>query len=359
MVSQELKDLALHAAMGTAPTNYTAESVDEALRGELNKLASNLNEFMSNRYDIYNIIIETADKVVPKKVLSSLGMFADVQFVPQNQRAIFKRGKLGKARARKFVTQVGLSGLYETFRLDQENFELAAHAVGGAATIDFERFLDGAETMAEVMDLVTEGLTDAVYVEVQRALRRAVQDGNFPANNKVSVNGWKPDEMMKIITNVRSYGDNAVIFAPPEFIAAMGPDCLVAGGTGFQGVYAPSDLEDIHKTGLIKMFRGTPVVELRQSFLDENNEQKMIHPQYAYVLPSAKEKVVKIAMEGPTQIWDATNRDQSIEINTYRMIGVGILTFNNWGIYQNTGISAANWYDSGVLNIDIDYHIEG
>ena len=144
MVSQELKDLALHAAMGTAPTNYTAESVDEALRGELNKLASNLNEFMSNRYDIYNIIIETADKVVPKKVLSSLGMFADVQFVPQNQRAIFKRGKLGKARARKFVTQVGLSGLYETFRLDQENFELAAHAVGGAATIDFERFLDGA-----------------------------------------------------------------------------------------------------------------------------------------------------------------------------------------------------------------------
>lgn len=340
MVSQELKDLALHAAMGTAPTNYTAESVDEALRGELNKLASNLNEFMSNRYDIYNIIIETADQVVPKKVLSSLGMFADVQFVPQNQRAIFKRGKLGKARARKFVTQVGLSGLYETFRLDQENFELAAHAVGGAATIDFERFLDGAETMSEVMELVTEGLTDAVYVEVQRALRRAVQDGNFPANNKVSVNGWKPDEMMKIITNVRSYGDNAVIFAPPEFIAAMGPDALVPVTTaGAQAVYHPQDIDQLHNVGFINLFRGCPVIMMQQSFTDENNEKVWIDPQMAYVLPSGRDsKVVKVVMEGPTIIWDFTNKDQSMEIHTYKKMGAAIMTYNDWGIYQNTEI---------------------
>ena len=43
-------------------------------------------------------------------------------------------------------------------------------------------------------------------------------------------------------------------------------------------------------------------------------------------------------MEGETQIYDAVNRDQSIEVNTYRKIGVGILAFNNWGIYQNTSI---------------------
>lgn len=349
MVNQEIKDLALCAAMGTAPANYTVESVDEALRGELSKLASNLNEFMRNRYDIYNIIIETADQVVPKKVLSSLGAFADVQVVPQGQKAIFKRGKLGKARARKFVTQVGLSGLYETFRLDQENFELSAHAIGGAATIDFERFLDGAENMAELMDIITEGITDAVYIEVQRALRRAVVDGNFPANNKAVVSGWKPDEMMKIITNVRSYGDNAVIFAPPEFIAAMGPDAIVPVATaGAQSVYHPQDIDQIHNVGFINLFRGCPVIMMEQSFTDEQNEKVWIDPQMAYVLPSGRDsKVVKVVMEGPTVIWDFTNRDQSMEIHTYKKIGAAILTYNDWGIYQNTEI---------VNNVDDEYY---
>ena len=32
---KELKELALHSVRGTAPANYTAETVDEALRGEL------------------------------------------------------------------------------------------------------------------------------------------------------------------------------------------------------------------------------------------------------------------------------------------------------------------------------------
>jgi hypothetical protein len=53
-------------------------------------------------------------------------------------------------------------------------------------------------------------------------------------------------------------------------------------------------------------------------------------------------------MEGGTQMYDVTNPDQSIEIHTYRKIGVGILAFNNWGIYKNTGISADNWYDSSL-----------
>ena len=74
----------------------------------------------------------------------------------------------------------------------------------------------------------------------------------------------------------------------------------------------------------------------------------MIHPQFAYVLPSGKEKVVKIAMEGDTQMYDVKNPDNSLEIHTYRMIGVGILAFNNWGVYQNDDIPADNWYDGSL-----------
>jgi hypothetical protein len=104
------------------------------------------------------------------------------------------------------------------------------------------------------------------------------------------------------------------------------------------------------------MFRGTPVVELRQSFLDEKNEKVMINPQFAYVLPSGGEKVVKICLEGATQMYDVVNPDQSIEVHTYKSIGVGILAFNNWGVYQNNTIPADNWYNAQRLGVDIAYN---
>ena len=335
---KEIKELALHAAKHTAPDNFSAENVDEALREEMKGLASSVNEFMRNRYDIYDIIITAADEIVPNKVISALGIFAEVQVVGQGDKALFKKG-VGKNRAKKFLTQVGLSGVYETFRLDNETFEVPVMAVGGAATIDFERFLDGAEDMADIMDVITTGLTDAVFVQVQKALKAAVSATARPAVNLVSKNTFVAEDMVKLINVVRAYGSSAVIFAPPEFVAAMGADAIVPVGSSYQGVYSPQDIEAIHNTGYINIFRGTPIVQIPQSFIDENNDKTWIDPQLAYVLPAGKEKVVKVVLEGATQIHDFTNRDNSMEIHAYKKMGCAILTHYNWGIYQNTGIT--------------------
>ena len=328
---KELKELALHAARGTAPAEYTTSNVDEALRGELAQMCSSITNFMRNRYDIYDIIIETADTIVPTKVIDVMASFAEIKSVPQGQKAIFKRGLVGRNRAKKFLTQVGLSGVYETFRLDNETFELAGHAIGGAAAIDFERFLDGAENMADLMDVITEGLTDAVFGEVQKALV-AASDKMYTGSNKVASDKFEADKMVKLVTTVKAYGGSAVIFATPEFIGAMGADAIAPN------TYHDDDIDAIHKTGYIKIFRGTPVVEIPQSYTDESNSETVINPQYAYVLPSGKEKVVKVVFEGNTQVRDLTNADGSMEIHTYKKMGAAILTYHNWGIYQNTSL---------------------
>ena len=342
---KELKDLALHSVRGTAPETYAVGTVDEALRGEIAAMCDSVNNFMRNRYDIYDILITTADEVVPNKVIDVMGIFAEVKSVPQGQKALFKRGMVGRNRAKKFLTQVGLNGLYETFRLDHQTFTIGMKAIGGAVGIDFERMMDGAETLAEFMSVLAEAQEDAIYAEVQAALMAAAT--NMPATNKYE-GSYDASKLQALVSIAKTYGGSATIFASPEFVAAMGPDAIIAPTATLPGVYSPADIAAIAETGRIKMFRGTPVVELRQSFLDETNSQVMINPQFAYVLPSGKEKVVKVMMEGTTQIWDAVNRDQSIEVNTYRKIGVGVLTFHNWGIYQNTGISADNWYDGSI-----------
>ena len=346
---KELKDLALHSVRGTAPENYTVGTVDDALRGEIAKMCDSVNNFMRNRYDIYDIIITTADEIVPNKVIDVMGIFAEIKSVPQGQKALFKRGMVGRNRAKKFLTQVGLSGLYETFRLDNETFELGAHAIGGAASIDFERFLDGAENMADLMDIITEGLTDAAFGEVQKCLIAAAEAVGRPAANKVSTDKFDGEKMFKLVTTVKAYGGNAVIFAAPEFIGAMGADAIVPAIAGVaQGVYHQDDIDAIHKTGYIKIFRGTPVVEIPQSFIDESNTKTWINPQFAYVLPAGKEKVVKIVFEGNTQVRDLNNADGSMEIHTYKKMGAAILTHHNWGIYQNTGITDTSEFPYGV-----------
>ena len=327
----ELKELALHSVRGTAPETYAVGTVDEALRGEIAKMCDTVNNFMRNRYDIYDIIITVADEVVPAKTFDVLGQFAEIKSVPQGQKALFRVNGLGRNRAKKFLTQVGLSGLYETFRLDSSTFELGGKAIGGAASIDFERFLDGADNMADLMDIITEGLTDAVFGEVQKALVAAFNV--MPDTNKSTNTTFIAKEMLRIVNVVKAYGGNAVIFATPEFIGEMGPDAIAPN------TYHDDDIDAIHKTGRIKIFRGTPIVEIPQSFVDNNNEQTWINPQNAYILPTGKEKVVKIVFEGNTQVWDLKNPDNSMEIHTYKKIGTAIMTYHNWGIYQNTGIA--------------------
>ena len=335
---KELKQLALHSARQTAPTNYSVGSINEALADGFKEMAGSVNQFMKNRYDIYEVIAETADEIVPNRVMSALGIFADVKVTPQGQKTVFKK-KVGKTRAKKFLTQVGLSGVYETFRLDTNTFEVPTNAVGGATIIDFERLMDGAEDMSDVMEIITDGLTDAVYSELHKALRAAITATGRPDANKVVQNGFDADKMMKLVSVARAYGSSAVIFAPPEFIGAMGADAIVPVGTSYQGVYSPEDIEAIHRTGYINIFRGTPVIQIPQSFTDERNVHTCIDPQLAYVLPSGGEKVVKIALEGNTQIHDFQNRDNSMEIHAYRKMGVAILTHYNWGIYQNASIT--------------------
>lgn len=331
MTNAQLKELVLHAAKGTAPTNFSVSNVDAAVADGLNALCNSVNNFMRNRYDVFEMIIEAVDEVVPQNVIAAVSPFAEVVSVPQGQKAMFKlRNKLGRERAKQFLTQVGLSGVYETFRLDVGSFEVGAHAVGGAARIDFERFLDGSDTMSELMEIVTEGLENAVYVEVHKALVNAINTLQGPM--KVVVENHDPAELQALIGKVKSYGRGAAIFATPEFIEAMGADAIAPE------TYSPDDIDAIHKTGRVKIFRGTPIIELPQSYTDETHNHTYLPASVAYVFPTGGQKLVKVVLEGQTQIYDAVNRDQSIEINVYKKMGAAVMSSTDWGVYINEAI---------------------
>lgn len=349
---KDIKDLLIcaYTKKSPDPTNFSIEDVKKSLSAEIHEIASDWNTYQRRKLDIFQIVQEASDEILPKYVEDIMGMFAEIKTVGNGQKAQFKRKK-GRQRAKQFITQVGLSGVYESFRLDTETFEVGGHAIGGAAYIDFERYLTGDEDISESMEILLEGLQEAIMGELQKALIASINAENRPTKNVYVGAGFDSDAMMGLCNVAQAYGTGAVIFAAPEFVAEMGPDAIglpIFNGTpGYGGatpVYATEDITSIHNTGYVTSFRGFPIVKLPQSYTDETNTTTQINPALAYIFPTGGEKVVKVVFEGPTQIDEYKNRDRSWEIEAYKKVGIAILTNHNWCIYENSTLADTDDY---------------
>ena len=141
------------------------EALNETLRQELNELAGTYALYRENKNTIFSIIEETLSDILPKKVEERYEQFAEVKTFAQGDKPIFKRKIGSNRRAKQFITRVGLAGIYEVFKLakNEENFEVRTSAIGGAAQIGFEEFLDGRVDFAEVTQIVMEGMDELIY----------------------------------------------------------------------------------------------------------------------------------------------------------------------------------------------------
>ena len=357
-----IKDLVVHSFYGTNPdpTKFSNQDIKDTLRDEIHAIANDYNSYRRNKYDLFEIMQEAYTEILPKSVEQFIGSFAEVKTVPLNQKATFVINT-GRRRAKQFITAVALSGVYESFRLDKNTFELGGRAIGGAAYIDFERYLCGDEDIAESTNILLEGLQEAVYGEIQKALLAAVNADNRPAKNRFIGAGFDADAMASLcaVASAYSASGSVVIYATPEFVAAMGPDAIgmPVYGNALQGamqagqyggyatpLYNPRNIEEIATYGRIRTFRGNPIVEIPQSYTDETNEVTIANPSTAYIFPVGDTKPVKVVFEGNTQLDDWQHRDRSFEIEVYQRVGVAILTNYNWCVYVNMSLADPEKY---------------
>ena len=323
-----IKDLALHAAKKTVPVEFankgkTVADVNTALRGELQALCGTYDLFRRNKLDLFEIMQETMDAVVPKEVESVIASFAEVKNYAHGQKPTFKIKK-GKIRARKFATRATASGVYETFRLDTDTVDVNTFVIGDAAYIDFERFLSGDEEWADYMEALMDGMLHRIYKEIYGELMNgAALLGAM--NKKETVGSFSTDDLNALLKIIKAYGD-PVIVATSDYINDMGDEVIESVGA------ADADKEDIRNYGRLLKYRGAPIVELPVSYEDETNTTEVFGGKFAFVLPSSGYKILMVAFEGNTIVDDWTNRDRSMEIQAYKKMGTTIVTGNNWGL---------------------------
>ena len=306
--------------------NLSVSAINDTLRDQFNEIAGTYNLYRENKTKVYSLVETLLDDILPTKVLQRYADFAETQTFAQGTKPVFIR-KTGKMRAKQFITKVGLAGRYEVFALGEKSFEVATSAIGGAAAIGFEEFLDGRVDWAELVNIVLEGMDELILREIAKALMSSIEQ--LPAANRVSAAGFDENGMDRLVSVVSAYG-TPVIYCTREFAVKMLPK---------EGWISDNMRDERWANGFLANYKGVRVVLLPQSFEDETNATKVINPGYAWVMPTgSSEKPVKIAFEGSAHMREVENDDWSREMQVYQKVGVGVMFTNNMASYVDTDL---------------------
>ena len=320
-----------------APTAYSFgenkfsyAELNDTLRNELNEYAATPALYRENKNTIFSLMEIVVDEVLPVRVMEAYGQFAEIKQFAQGEKAVFTQRvtAASRRRAKQFITRVGLAGVYETFKLDGASYELKATAYGGAAEISIEEFLDGRVDLAELLDIVMEGLNDAIYSEIALALAGMI--ATIPAEQKHSDAAFNEAHFDELLQHADAYAPTT-IYCTYEFAAKMIPAKEWA---------SESVKNELWNKGYLANYKGHNVVILPQSYEWKNGgyTKKVINPALAYLIPSNAGKVVKVAFEGQTLVRETEQDDWSKHIDVYKKIGVGVFSAGIVHVYENDAL---------------------
>ena len=313
--------------------NFSYNDVQETLRAQFSELAPDFRGYRENKNTIFRIIEETLSEVVPARLKENYMQFAEVKHFAQGDKPIFRRKVLNnRNRGKQFITRVGLAGIYEVFRLGsaQESFEVPTSAIGGAAQIGFEEYLDGRVDWVELLDIIYEGIDDLVYEEVGQAIAEGFYQ--LPAENKVVAAGFNEVAFDALVNRAKMYDSNVTIYCTNEFAVKMIPKEAWR--------YTEAMKEELYRNGRLLGYKNEKIVVLPNSYKNAFGQEKILDPSLCWVVPSAADqKPVKIAIEGDLYTNEFENYDWSRDIHVYEKIGVTCMMDNAVHVYKDTSLS--------------------
>lgn len=312
--------------------NFSYEKLDKTLRQEMNDLVGTPAKFRENKNMLFSLMEEVVNEVVPNKVASIYEGMAEVKNFAQGDKPLFRRRINARTRAKQFVTRVGLEGVYEVFKLGgSESFEVPTSAVGGAAQIGLEEFLDGRVDFAELLEIVMDGIEETIQLEVAEALKAGMNQ--LPDNNKVEWAGFDETEFDRLLSIADSYGvGKSTIYCDFRFASKILPS---------DAKMSDNMKDTLWEKGYFANYKLHNVVILPNGVADETNSSLVNDPSYCWIIPngSAGDTPVRIAFEGNALVDERKNGDWSRDVHVYKKVGVAAMLTSDICVYQDTSLS--------------------
>ena len=284
-------------------------------------------ELQRRKLEIFDVISEAIDEVVPMMVQDRIGDFAEIKQIARNEQALFRipTSYASKRRAAKGIQRGARGGIYKAQRLDGKDIPVYTEVWTVGWNITLEEILTGQRTIAEMGEILTNAWVELIFKEVFHALQAAASAApqvNRVVGGTAAINNQQLD---KLISIVKAYGTPRIV-GFNQHLSLLGNDVVTT-----QGVARPTaDLDDVRAQGYIKLYKGTQVVEL-PNYIDVHRDAEVdfvFAEDRIFVMPS-EEKPIKIVFQGESYIQEAARAVGGEEYHQHRMMGLVVL-FNNY-----------------------------
>ena len=326
----------LLVAAGQPTTNHTEFSAQDLQNAASNAMSKyfeienlSIRTLNKHRGEMFDIIREVVDELLPIELESRIGDFAEIKQIPRDGRAVFsvKSTLASKRRVMKGIQKGARGGIYKARRLDGANFVAETMVETVAYQMTLEDILTGNRTVKELIDVLANAWTEKIYYEVFMAISAAAQSA--PSINQVV--GQNDEivnaELDKIISIVSGYG-TPVILGFNQHLALLG-NTYIENAAGLRTA-TNQDAADIRAKGYVGVYKGTDVVRLPNyiaAHLDD--EVEWIFPEDRLFILPAGEKPVKVVLQGESYTAEVNQPHGGMEWHQHRMMGVGVL-FNEY-----------------------------
>jgi hypothetical protein len=330
---EEVKALVLAAAKPQAGLNFA--DVQSAARNALNAYfqeisgSDSVRALRYNSREIFAIIDEVIDEVVPAQIQDMTAQFAEVRRFARNEKVEFVIPTTYGSTRRQYtaVRRSARGGVYRAYRLDGKVLDMEMYPWAVAYAVTLEDLLTGQRTIAELLSIITNAWVERIFRDVVDALFTAAAAA--PAANQNTGSTFSPADLDDIIEVVGAYG-NPFIFGFRKSVAKIINVTLTNAGGAVM-----ADLDDIRRQGFVQIYKGVPVVMMPDYFLDLNNTT-FVFAQYKdtlLVLP-ANERPVKVAFKGEGYTQEIQQATGGVEYQNHQIVGMTVLFNNHIGSYE-------------------------
>lgn len=330
LTKNELKSLIKASMVGGANVNF-ADAQVAARKALLEYFGLDINQTISTR-DLKNmnfsIIEEIIDEIMPGKLEDILGAFANIKQYGRDEEVKYTIKNIGKGRAKMSILPGARGGIYKARRLDDKNVFLPTKVYTVGLYLSLEELILGKITFGELLANITEGMVEKVYTEIVAALRAAKTLA--PAANRED-GEFVTTEIDAIVRIVAAYGRPVILCF--ESIASKFNN-IVPWSNANPNVNV-SDIDAWKSQGYVGLYKGTTVVKLPNFLVDATNTNWAFDEKDIFILP-ADEKPVLVALKGEATMVEFTHPSGSVEWNMHKIMGVGVISYQNIGIYTDT-----------------------
>ena len=328
---KEIKKLLVASALNQPTATFSADDVHEAARNALIEYfgVDGVSSLAYMNPSDFRIIDEVIAEVMPKKLENILGPWAEIKTYDYNDYVVFRVERGATARRFKEVVVPGQSaGIYRARRMDADVLEVKTDVLTAAYNITLEEILTGAVNVAQLVQLIAEGFSEQIYLQMIHAFRSLKALSNFTgvaAGDSTPADGLVLDE---IIAKAGAFGP-VTIFGFRSALGLLANEANVADGA-LAPLRASEDLEDIRRHGRVLIYKGTPIVQLENYLLSDDtwafNEEDI------FIIPGGY-KPVKVALHGPAHTEEVKIPSGGFEWHTSRRVGVAVASAGGIGVY--------------------------